>query len=117
MRRSDLGEFEEIVLLAVAALAPAAYSVSIAEELENQTGQSVSTGAVHAALQRLEQKGYLSSCLGDATQERGGRRKRLFTVTAYGGKVLHEAKAVRNSLWDRISDAEIAKMGINFSNS
>ncbi|MBD2755208.1 PadR family transcriptional regulator [Spirosoma validum] len=102
MRRSDLGEFEEVVLLAVAALSPKAYSVVIAEELEQETGNSVSTGAVHAALQRLEQKGYLTSQLGEATAERGGRRKRLFTVTALGGRVLQEVRAVRNRLWDRI---------------
>ncbi|GAB3964054.1 hypothetical protein GCM10028806_01030 [Spirosoma terrae] len=102
MRRSDLGEFEEVVLLAVAALSPKAYSVMIAEELERETGNSVSTGAVHAALQRLEQKGYLTSQLGEATAERGGRRKRLFTVTALGGRVLSDVRAVRNRLWDRI---------------
>ncbi|MBN8820983.1 MULTISPECIES: helix-turn-helix transcriptional regulator [unclassified Spirosoma] len=102
MRRSDLGEFEEVVLLAVAALSPSAYSVSIAEELEHETGNAVSTGAVHAALQRLEQKGYLRSELGEATAERGGRRKRLFTVTALGGRVLSDVRAVRNRLWDRI---------------
>ncbi|WP_375446553.1 PadR family transcriptional regulator [uncultured Fibrella sp.] len=102
MRRSDLGEFEEVVLLAVAVLVPKAYSVVIAEALEQETGQTVSTGAVHAALQRLEQKGYLRSELGEATPERGGRRKRLFTVTALGGRVLGEVRAVRNNLWDRI---------------
>ncbi|MBO0948416.1 PadR family transcriptional regulator [Fibrella forsythiae] len=102
MRRSDLGEFEEVVLLAVAVLVPTAYSVVIAEALEQETGQTVSTGAVHAALQRLEQKGYLRSELGEATPERGGRRKRLFTVTALGGRVLSEVRAVRNNLWDRI---------------
>ncbi|GAB4017357.1 PadR family transcriptional regulator [Spirosoma sp. KCTC 42546] len=102
MRRSDLGEFEEVVLLAVAALSPKAYSVVIAEELERETGNTVSTGAVHAALQRLEQKGYVSSFLGEATAERGGRRKRLFTVSALGGKILQEVRAVRNRLWERI---------------
>lgn len=102
MRRSDLGEFEEVVLLAVAVLSPKAYSVIIAEELEQETKQTVSTGAVHAALQRLEQKGYLSSQLGEATPERGGRRKRLFTVTALGGRVLTEVQSVRNRLWGRI---------------
>ncbi|WP_420148718.1 PadR family transcriptional regulator [Spirosoma sp.] len=103
MRRSDLGEFEEVVLLAVAALSPKAYSVAIAEELESETGNSVSTGAVHAALQRLEQKGYLTSSLGEATAERGGRRKRLFTVTPLGGRVLSEVQAIRNRLWERIT--------------
>ena len=102
MRRSDLGEFEEVVLLAVAALSPNAYSVVIAEELEQETGHAVSTGAVHAALQRLEQKGYVSSALGEATAERGGRRKRLFTVSALGGRILQDVRAVRNRLWDRI---------------
>ena len=102
MRRSDLGEFEEVVLLAVAALSPKAYSVVIAEELERETGNSISTGAVHAALQRLEQKGYVTSALGEATPERGGRRKRLFTVSALGGRVLGDVHSVRNRLWDRI---------------
>ena len=102
MRRSDLGEFEELVLLAVAALSPVAYSVVIAEELERETGNLVSTGAVHAALQRLEQKGYVTSGMGEATPERGGRRKRLFTVSALGGRVLRDVHTVRNRLWDRI---------------
>lgn len=102
MRRSDLGEFEEIVLLAVAGLSPGAYSVVIAEELEQETGRLVSTGSVHAALSRLETKGYLRSELGDATAERGGRRKRIVTVTALGGRVLNEVRSVRNRLWGRI---------------
>jgi len=109
MRRSDLGEFEEVVLLAVAVLSPKAYSVVIAEELEQLTGQTVSTGAVHAALQRLEQKGYLRSELGEATPERGGRRKRLFSVTALGGRVLNEVRSVRNQLWERIVPQIILK--------
>ncbi|MBO9637432.1 PadR family transcriptional regulator [Siphonobacter aquaeclarae] len=103
MRRSDLGEFEEVVLLAVAAMDSRAYSVAIAEELEKETGQTVSTGAVHAALQRLEQKGFVRSALGEATAERGGRRKRLFTVTTLGGRMLEEVRAVRNRLWERIT--------------
>ncbi|TLU98826.1 PadR family transcriptional regulator [Dyadobacter luticola] len=115
MRRSDLGEFEELVLLAVAAMAPKAYSVLIAEELEKETGYPVSTGAVHAALQRLEQKGYLSSYLGEATQERGGRRKRLFTITTFGGKTLNEVRMLRNNLWDRIEPDTLAKIGLHFS--
>ena len=102
MRRSDLVEFEEVVLLTVAVLAPNAYSVSIAEELELETGQTVSTGAVHAALQRLEQKGYVTSHLGEATAERGGRRKRIFSVTVLRGRVLNEVRRVREGLWSRI---------------
>ena len=109
MRRSDLGEFEEIVLLAVAGLSPKAYSVVIAEELERETGQVVSTGAVHAALQRLETKGYLRSELGEATPVRGGRRKRLFSVTALGGRILSEVHSVRNRLWERIVPQTLLK--------
>jgi PadR family transcriptional regulator PadR len=102
MRRSDLGEFEEIVLLSIAVLSPKAYAVVVAEMLEQETKYPVSTGAVHAALQRLEDKGYVSSALGDATPERGGRRKRLFTITAYGLRIVSEARALRNKLWERI---------------
>lgn len=109
MRRSDLGEFEEIVLLAVAVLTPQAYSVVIAEELEQQTGKTVTTGAVHAALQRLENKGLVSSQMGEATPERGGRRKRIFTVTVAGSRVLHEVRNVRDSLWDRIAPRTLPK--------
>ena len=110
MRRSDLGEFEELVLLAVAVLTPEAYSVVVAEELELQTGKSVTTGAVHAALQRLENKGLVSSHMGEATAERGGRRKRIFVVTVSGSRVLHEARNIRNSLWNRILPRTLPKV-------
>jgi PadR family transcriptional regulator PadR len=110
MRRSDLGEFEEIVLLAVAVLSPEAYSVVIAEELEQQTGKTVTTGAVHAALQRLENKGLLSSRMGEATPERGGRGKRIFTVTASGSRILREVRDVRDNLWSRIAPLTLRKI-------
>jgi DNA-binding PadR family transcriptional regulator len=112
MRRSDLGEFEEVVLLAVAVLTPQAYSVAIAEELEQQTGKTVTTGAVHSSLQRLENKGLVSSRMGDATAERGGRRKRIFTVTVAGSRVLREAREVRNNLWDRIAPQSLPKVNV-----
>jgi DNA-binding PadR family transcriptional regulator len=110
MRRSDLGEFEELVLLAVAVFTPEAYSVVIAEELEQQTGKTVTTGAVHAALQRLENKGLVSSQMGEATAERGGRRKRIFKVTVAGSRILHDVRDVRNNLWSRISPRTLPKM-------
>lgn len=112
MRRSDLGEFEEIVLLAVAVFTPQAYSVVIAEELEQQTGKTVTTGAVHAALQRLENKGLVSSQMGEATRERGGRRKRIFSVTVAGSRTLHEVRGVRNNLWDRIAPQGLPKFNV-----
>ncbi|HEY4656620.1 MAG TPA: PadR family transcriptional regulator [Cyclobacteriaceae bacterium] len=112
MRRSDLGEFEEVVLLAVAVLTPQAYSVVIADELEQQTRKTITTGAVHAALQRLENKGLVSSQMGEATPERGGRRKRIFTVTVAGSRMLYEVREVRNSLWDRIAPQSLPKINM-----
>lgn len=103
MRRSYLGEFEEIVLLTVAVLGDGAYGVAITDELDRQTGRSVSISAVHAALHRLEEKGMLKSHLGEATPERGGRRKRLFTVTVLGSRTLHDIRAVREQLWHSIA--------------
>lgn len=102
MRRSYLGEFEEIVLLTVAVLGEGAYGVAITDELDRQTGRSVSISAVHAALHRLEEKGMLRSHMGEATAERGGRRKRLFTVTVLGSRTLHDIRAVREQLWKAI---------------
>lgn len=110
MRRSDLGEFEELVLLAVAVFTPEAYSVVIAEELEQQTSKTVTTGAVHAALQRLEDKGLVSSQMGEATSERGGRRKRIFKVTVAGSRILHEVRDVRNNLWSRIAPRTLPRI-------
>ena len=102
MKRTYLGEFEELVLLTVAVLNQRAYGVAIADELESQTGRSANISAVHAALHRLEEKGMLVSHLGEATAERGGRRKRLFVVTTLGGVTLSEIKEMRNKLWDAI---------------
>ncbi len=112
MRRSDLGEFEEVVLLSVAVLTPQAYSVAIAEELEQQTGKTISTGATHAALQRLEKKGFVSSEMGQPTPERGGRRKRLFLVTIAGSRMLHQVHDVRTNLWDRIAPQSLPQINI-----
>ena len=110
MRRSDLGEFEELVLLSVAVLTPQAYSVVVAEELEAQTGRTITTGAVHAALQRLEKKGFVNSRMGEPTAERGGRRKRLFTVTVAGSRMVHQVRDVRNRLWDKIAPSGLPSL-------
>lgn len=113
MRRSDLGEFEELVLLTVAVLTPSAYSVAVAEALEAQIGKTVTTGAVHSALQRLEKKGYLDSKMGEATKERGGRRKRLFTLTALGSSMLHTVRSIREDLWSRIDPSSLPSFNIS----
>ncbi|OEK04574.1 PadR family transcriptional regulator [Roseivirga misakiensis] len=113
MRRSDLGEFEELVLLSVAVLTPSAYSVAVAEHLELQTGKTITTGAVHSALQRLEKKGYLESAMGEASKARGGRRKRLFTVTMLGSKMLHSVKDIRDNLWSSMGPQSLPNLSTN----
>ncbi|QHV99934.1 PadR family transcriptional regulator [Spirosoma endbachense] len=102
MGRSYLGEFEELVLLAVAVLQGDAYGVVIAAELKQRTNRISSLSGVHIALYRLEEKGFVRSELGGATMTRGGRRKRLFTVTAAGRQTLNEMRTVRNDLWNFI---------------
>ena len=102
MKGTNLGEFEELVLLTVAALMDEAYSVSICDELANQTGRSVKFGVVHSVLSRLEEKGLLKSRLGEATKTRGGKRKRFYQLTIPGKAALVHAKSMRDQLWDRI---------------
>ena len=112
MKRTYLGEFEEVVLLTVAVLHEGAYGVAITDELDRQTGRSVSISAVHAALHRLEEKGMLQSQMGEATAERGGRRKRLFTVTLLGSRTLHDIRAVRDQLWHSISPQALPAINV-----
>ncbi len=102
MRRAYLGEFEELVLLTVALLNGEAYGVSVTKELLEKTGRAVSISAVHVALHRLQEKGLVASDLGGASAERGGRRKRFFTATAYGRQTLREIHDTRNQLFDLI---------------
>jgi len=102
MKGTNLGEFEELLLLVVASLYPEAYGLAIREEIKESSGRSVAMGAIHAALNRLEEKEFLKSELAAATHERGGRRKRLFTITAAGKEALEHNRSLRNSLWDKI---------------
>lgn len=104
MKRVNLGEFEELVLLLVAILNGDAYGVLVMEELEQQTGRSVNISAVHAALRRLEDKKFVTSDWSQATAERGGRRKRMFTITQAGQTALNKLKETRNRLWNQIPD-------------
>lgn len=104
MKGSYLGEFEELVLLTVGSLYKEAYGVAIMDEIESQTERSVNVSAVHAALKRLETKGFVNSHMGGATNERGGRRKRYFELTLSGKKVLDESMALRTQLYSRIPD-------------
>jgi DNA-binding PadR family transcriptional regulator len=100
MIETRLGDFEEVILLVIGILGKEdAYALKIAEEFKRQTGRDVSIGAVHSTLDRLDQKGFVKSELGEATAIRGGKRKRIFTITAQGKRVLQEAMHFRMSLW------------------
>ena len=111
MKRAFLGEFEEVVLLTVAILDEDAYGVSVTQEIEQKTGRSVGFSTVHTTLQRLEEKGFLSSRMGGATAERGGRRKRFFNVTAAGRKALQEVKQIRETLWSALPPQTLQLIG------
>jgi DNA-binding PadR family transcriptional regulator len=90
-----LGEFEELVLLAVAGLGENAYGMKIRQAIEEIGGRFTSIGAVYATLDRLEGKGYVSSEYGEATAERGGRAKRYFRIEERGSKALDNAEGTR----------------------
>ena len=100
MKGTYLGEFEELVLLTVGILYDDAYGLGITDELEQQTGRNVTISSVHKALVRLEEKGFLKSFLGGATEERGGRKKRLYQLTAAGKKSVNQSKELRNNMWN-----------------
>jgi PadR family transcriptional regulator, regulatory protein PadR len=102
MKKFQLGEFEEVVMLTVGVLYDEAYGVSIKKEIETRLSRKVSVGALQSALKRLEKKGYLRSREGEATQERAGRPKRYFIITAYGKQAVEYIRSTRNALWEAI---------------
>jgi len=97
-----LGEFEEIVLLTIAILFKDAYGVAIKEEIESRLDRDVSMGALHAALVRLEDKGYIKSFSGETTEDRAGRPRRYFQMTALGKKAMEYSRQTREELWKAI---------------
>jgi len=88
---AHLGELEQLVLLALLRLGPEAYGVSVRRELQARTGRDVALGSVYKTLERLEDKGYVASRLGDPTSERGGRRKRHYELRPAGQRALDDA--------------------------
>lgn len=102
MGRSYLGEFEELVLLTVAHWQGGAYGAALLQDIQTRTGRTVILSAVHVVLYRLEAKGLVVSAVGGATAERGGRRKRLYSVTADGIRTLSEIRQLREELWQLI---------------
>ena len=102
MKKYQLGEFEEVVMLTVGVLYDEAYGVSIKKEIEVRLKRGVSVGALQTALKRLEDKGYIRSIDGDATEERAGRPRKYFEITALGKRAITYAKESREKLWGAI---------------
>jgi PadR family transcriptional regulator PadR len=102
MKKYQLGEFEEIVILTIGILYKQAYGVAIKNEIETRLSRQVSMGAMHTALVRLEDKGYIKSFNGESTEERMGRPRRYFQITALGKKAMEYSKDTRNALWRAI---------------
>jgi DNA-binding PadR family transcriptional regulator len=102
VKKFQLGEFEEVVMLTVGILYNEAYGVSVKKEIEERLSRKVSVGALQSALNRLEKKGYLQSREGESNQDRAGRPKRYFEITAYGKTALEYTRSTRNELWAAI---------------
>ena len=101
MKETRLGDFEETILLLVGILGEEAYALRLAEEFESQANRSVSIGAVHSTLSRLADKGFLTSEMGKPSAARGGRRKRIYSITASGQRALAASRDFKISLWNQ----------------
>jgi len=99
MKHTPLGEFEELVLLTVAAQHDEAYGVSIMESLQKKLERKLNISAIHVALKRMEDKGFISSRFGGITNDRGGRRKKFYVITALGKSMLDQQYALRSSIY------------------
>jgi DNA-binding PadR family transcriptional regulator len=107
MAKEYLGEFEELILTMVAALQDDAYGAAISDEIETKFNRGINLSAVHVTLYRLEDKGYIKSRMGGGTKERGGRRKRIFTITSAGMAMLRAMKETRIELWKMVPQLNV----------
>ncbi|MEO9965369.1 MAG: helix-turn-helix transcriptional regulator [Reichenbachiella sp.] len=107
MKKYQLGEFEEIVLLTVGVLYDQAYGVAIKADIESRLERKVSVGALQSALRRMETKGFVESKSGEATAKRGGKPKRFFYMTSFGRAALEYNRQVRAELWNAMPDMTI----------
>jgi len=108
MAKEYLGEFEELILTMVAALQEDAYGAAISDEIESRLKREVNLSAVHVTLYRLEDKGYVKSSMGGGTKERGGRRKRIYTITNAGMALLKAMKESRIDLWKMVPQLKMS---------
>lgn len=102
MKTPSIGEFEELVLLTVAAQHNEAYGVSIKEALEETLNKTINISAIHVALKRMDGKGFVTSRFGGITQDRGGRRKKFYVITAFGKSMLDQQYEIRTQIYQRI---------------
>lgn len=102
MKGTNLGELEEIVMLSVGILYDDAYGLAIQKEIKERCNRSITISTVHSVTSRLEEKGYLKARYDGATPERGGRRKRLFTLTSSGQSVITKMRDLRENMWQAI---------------
>jgi DNA-binding PadR family transcriptional regulator len=107
MTHQGLGEFEQLVLLAIAHLRDDAYGVPIVEAIERRTGRAVSRAAVYVTLRRLEDKGLVSSWLGDPTPERGGKARRYVKLESAGARALRDARQTAERMWQGLDPATL----------
>lgn len=107
MTHHGLGEFEQLVLLAIVHLSDDAYGTTIVEEIERRTGRSVARAAVYVALRRLEEKGFVSSWMGAPTPERGGKGRRYVKLEADGARALRDARHVAERMWHGLDPASL----------
>ena len=110
MKKFQLGEFEEIVILTIGILYKSAYGVAIKKEIETRLSRNVSMGAMHTALIRLEDKGYIKSVDGETNEERAGRPKKYFQITALGKKAIEYTRDTRNELWKAIPENALSRL-------
>lgn len=110
MSKEHIGELEELILLIIVMLKEDAYGLAIRKALKDQAKRTVTIGAVHGTVNRLESKGFVSSSMGGATDERGGRRKRIFKITASGKQALERSQDVKVHLWQQIPELSIKKI-------
>lgn len=103
MKGTNLGELEELIMLVVANLYDEAYGIAIKKEIEESCDRNITISTVHNVLQRLQEKGYLTSRYSDPTPERGGKRKLLFRVSVSGKEAVELARQMREKLWGGIS--------------
>ena len=107
MTHQGLGDFEQMVLLAIAHLGGEAYGIPIVEEIERRTGRSVARAAVYITLRRLEEKGLVSSWMSDPTPERGGKARRYVKLTSDGARALREARQIAERMWQGLDPASL----------